>query len=63
MTYTINKERSNEFVTWITVNEPNAKGETLTIELHRCTNPKGKMPFLNYGRNTAILIECLTLIS
>ena len=42
MTYTINKERSNEFVTWITVNEPNAKGETLTIELHRCTNPKGK---------------------
>lgn len=42
MTYTINKERSNEFVTWITVNEPNAKGETLIIELHRCTNPKGK---------------------
>ena len=42
MRTTINKERSNEFVTWITVNEPNAKGETLIIELHRRINPKGK---------------------
>lgn len=42
MTYTVNKERSNEIVTWFTVNEPNAKGETLVIELHRCKNPGGK---------------------
>jgi len=46
MNYTI--EKGNGSITWITVTEPNAKKETLVIELSECTNPGGKnsLPYL-----------------
>lgn len=41
MTYTIDEKCSNEYVTWIKVDEPNQKKETMVIEIHRNTNSGG----------------------
>ncbi len=63
MNYTV--EKGSGSITWITITEPNAKNETLVIELSECTNSGGKdsLPYLwkKHGYTDRVLDTYLSI--